>query len=86
MPRVKRLVKHGNSQALILDKSLMDVAGIEPNSLVAIDIKDNRLVIGPAEPATEEEHMAKVKASMAKGNRQHGRVFENLAHEPGTDE
>ena len=67
MPRVKRLVRHGNSQAVILDRSLMDVVGIEPNSMISIDVKDNKLLIGPAETSTDESRRSLIQESLDKG-------------------
>ncbi len=49
MPLRKRLQRHGNSTALVLDKSLLGVLGLDEGGEVSITIQGGALVIRPAE-------------------------------------
>ena len=44
---VKTLQKHGNSQALVIEKPLMEALGIEPDSPLQITVSGNSLVVTP---------------------------------------
>jgi antitoxin component of MazEF toxin-antitoxin module len=35
---IKRLIKHGNSRAIVIDKALLEAAGISENSLFQISV------------------------------------------------
>lgn len=59
MPIVKKLTKHGNSQALVLDKNTMDLVGIE--SWVSITTDGSKLIIEPAAPE-------QIRSREARGN------------------
>lgn len=67
---IKKLIRSGASYALILPQPLMQVCGIEPNSLVEVALsKDgNSLVVSPAENAdpTFAETKSKKKGLKAK--------------------
>lgn len=39
--QVKRLVQHGNSKALIIDKSILQAAGLDDNCLFQIVVDSN---------------------------------------------
>lgn len=78
MPIVKKLTKHGNSQALVLDKSTMDLVGIE--SWVSITTDGSKLIIEPAEPGQISDPSARVEAALEKGNRKYGRALKRLAN------
>ena len=44
---VKTLQKHGNSQALVIEKPLMEALGIELDSPLQITVSGNSLVVTP---------------------------------------
>ncbi len=54
---IKKLTKHGNSQALILDKSVLEALGLQPESLLQLTISGNRLTITPANVGVGPERM-----------------------------
>ncbi|MFN8657531.1 MAG: hypothetical protein U0105_14405 [Candidatus Obscuribacterales bacterium] len=37
---IKNLVKHGNSYALVIDQSLMQLLGIEPDTQLKLEIRE----------------------------------------------
>ena len=44
---VKRLRKVGNSSALILDRPIMELLGLEPNSEVQLTVRGQSLILTP---------------------------------------
>ena len=47
---IKQLRKVGNSHALILDKPILEILGLEENGQVQFTIQDGHLIIAPANP------------------------------------
>ena len=46
----KRLRKVGNSSALILDRALMELIGLEENGNVQLTVRNGSLIMTPARP------------------------------------
>ncbi len=44
---IKTLQKHGNSQALVIEKSILDALGIEPDTPLEIVVSGQSLIITP---------------------------------------
>ncbi len=57
MSVVKKLTKHGNSFCLILDKALVQLVGIESDTLVEISTEDGKELI--IKPINDEETIEK---------------------------
>lgn len=61
---IKRLIKHGNSRAIVIDKALLRAAGIAEDALFQISINPNGgLVIQSVEDNKKDivmEHFAKL--------------------------
>ncbi|MCC6151304.1 MAG: AbrB/MazE/SpoVT family DNA-binding domain-containing protein [Planctomycetes bacterium] len=73
---VKTLVKHGNSYALIIDKPIMDLLKITPETPLEITTDGNALVMSPeADPKRRE----KFEKALAEGNKRYGRMLKRLA-------
>ncbi|MBK8167834.1 MAG: AbrB/MazE/SpoVT family DNA-binding domain-containing protein [bacterium] len=47
---IKQLRKVGNSNALILDKPILELLGIEEDGQVQLTIQDGLLIVAPANP------------------------------------
>ena len=47
---IKQLRKVGNSNALILDKPILELLGLEENGQVQLTIQDGNLIVSPAKP------------------------------------
>ena len=47
---IKQLRKVGNSNALILDKPILELLGLEENGQVQLTIQDGNLIVSPARP------------------------------------
>ncbi|MCD6392136.1 MAG: AbrB/MazE/SpoVT family DNA-binding domain-containing protein [Planctomycetes bacterium] len=52
---VKKLTKHGNSYALIIDKPVMELLNITPESPLEISTDGKSLIIRPAATARQEK-------------------------------
>ena len=48
---IKQLRKVGNSQALILDKPILELLGIEDRGSVQLTVTNGSLVVTPVQPA-----------------------------------
>jgi antitoxin component of MazEF toxin-antitoxin module len=51
---IKQLRKVGNSNALILDKPILELLGIEEDGQVQLTIQDGVLIVAPASPRQVE--------------------------------
>lgn len=47
---IKQLRKVGNSNALILDRAILELVGLEENGKVELTVHDGSLIVTPAEP------------------------------------
>jgi len=47
---IKQLRKVGNSNALILDKPILELLGLEENGQVQLTIQDGNLIVTPTHP------------------------------------
>ena len=57
---IKRLRKVGNSNALILDKPILELLGLEEGGEVQLTIQDGNLIVSPARPQlVSPEEMSK---------------------------
>ncbi|MBN2210159.1 MAG: hypothetical protein JW709_02075 [Sedimentisphaerales bacterium] len=52
---IKQLSKVGNSSALLLDKALMELVGLEEGGPVQITVQDGVLMVQPVSPAPVDE-------------------------------
>ena len=57
---IKQLRKVGNSNALILDKPILELLGLEEDGQVLLTIQDGNLIVTPARPQlVSPEEMSK---------------------------
>ena len=70
----KKLTKVGNSYALILDKPLMDLAGISAQESVVVYSTGHGLVVAPAPAPVRDFEAAKARVFD-----RHGEVLKRLA-------
>jgi antitoxin component of MazEF toxin-antitoxin module len=47
---IKQLRKVGNSNALILDKPILELLGLEEDGQVQLTVQDGNLIVTPAQP------------------------------------
>jgi antitoxin component of MazEF toxin-antitoxin module len=73
---VKKLTRHGNSMALVIDKPILDLLRIEPDTPLDVTTDGKRLVI---EPARASARRRKFEQAMADVERKFGGAFKRLA-------
>ena len=74
---IKRLRKVGSRSALILDKTLLELLGLEEKGLVQLIISNGSLLITPVHPNAVSDE--KFKACLAKVMKRYRRVLQSLA-------
>jgi len=73
---VKTLQKHGNSQALVIEKALLDALGIGADTKLEVTISGQSLVITPVNVGIGPEAVAE---SLGKLRKRYGKMLKNLA-------
>jgi antitoxin component of MazEF toxin-antitoxin module len=73
---IKNLVKHGNSWALVIDRPILDLLKISPESPLEITTDGRSVIIAPA---GSSEHKDRVRAARKKINAKHSKAFKKLA-------
>ena len=73
---VKTLTRHGNSYALIIDKPILELLHIEPDTPIEIRTDGNVLVLAPRR---DPERQARFEEALEDTNRRFGRALKNLA-------
>lgn len=73
---IKKLTRHGNSLALVIDRSILDLLKIDNDTPVEVSTDGNVLIISPVR---DEARIAKFKEALVKTNRKYGRALKRLA-------
>ena len=73
---IKKLVSHGNSAALIIDRPIMDLLNVDMSTPLEITTDGRNLIISPVESTAREK---KIKAALEKVNKKHGKTLRKLA-------
>jgi antitoxin component of MazEF toxin-antitoxin module len=75
---VKKLIKHGNSLALVIDKPVLDLLKITEDTPLEIETLDGKsLQIKPLSGATESR--PSVKDALERTNKKFAKTLRNLA-------
>jgi antitoxin MazE len=73
---IKKLTRHGNSLALVLDKPILDLLGIDAETPLEVTTDGSRLRISPVQDAARRK---KFEEALAEGNKKYGRMLKRLA-------
>ncbi|MDO8358147.1 MAG: AbrB/MazE/SpoVT family DNA-binding domain-containing protein [Nitrospirota bacterium] len=73
---VKRLVKHGNSLALVIDRPLLDLLHIDAETFLDVQIDGKSLVVMPVQA---DDRKNKFLQALESANRKYGRALKKLA-------
>jgi antitoxin component of MazEF toxin-antitoxin module len=73
---IKKLVSHGNSAALIIDKPILEILHVNMDTPLEITTDGRSLVISPVRDLRREK---KFKSALAKVNKAHGATLGKLA-------
>lgn len=73
---VKTLTRHGNSYALVIEKPVMELLGIKPDTPIEITTDGKALVLAPVRDTARK---ARFEKALKETNRKFGRALRNLA-------
>ena len=73
---IKRLTKHGNSLALVIDRSVLDLLKIDRETPLEVCTDGQALIISPVRDVERRDRFQKALESV---NRKYGRALERLA-------
>ena len=73
---IKTLTKHGNSWALVIDKPVLELLNIEPETPLKIRTDGQTLIISPAGDSARKQ---KLRRALAETNRRYGKALKRLA-------
>ncbi|MDD3021742.1 MAG: hypothetical protein PHX61_12315, partial [Alphaproteobacteria bacterium] len=73
---LKKMIKNGNSMALVIERPLLEVLGANPNSFVKRTISGNKLIL---EFVNEGERTKLIDEAINTSLTDHATVFKKLA-------
>jgi antitoxin component of MazEF toxin-antitoxin module len=73
---VKKLTKHGNSLALVIERPILDLLNISAETALEVTTDGQRLIIAPA---AETARAARFQAAQRIAHERFGRAFQKLA-------
>ena len=73
---VKTLTRTGNSLALVLDRSILEAAGIDARTKLEVSTAGDVIVVSPVR---SKKRTARLRKILAELDRQHAGVFRRLA-------
>ena len=77
MSITKKLTKHGNSYALIIERPILELLGIDSDTLLQISTPDGTSII--ITPLINEDHDRKLQQAIEKAHKKYGRALKRLA-------
>jgi antitoxin component of MazEF toxin-antitoxin module len=73
---LKKLTKHGNSLALVIDKGVLELLNIDDTTPLEISTDGTLLMISPVR---DEKHKLQFEQALEKANSKYGRALKRLA-------
>lgn len=73
---VKKLTKHGNSLALVIDRAVLDLLNIDSDTPLDISTDGQVLIVAPVR---DEAHQKKFRQALEAANQKYGRTLRRLA-------
>lgn len=73
---ITKMIQHGNSAAIIIDKPIMELLDFDIDTLLEISTDGRNLIISPIK---DIGRMEKLKSSLSKINQKYWRTLEKLA-------
>lgn len=73
---IKKLVRHGDDWAVVIDQTLLESLNFNPEEPVELTVDGQSLILSPVTAASHKERVA---AARAKVNAQHKAAFKRLA-------
>ncbi len=73
---IKRLTKHGNSLALVIDRPVLDLLEIDSDTPLSVATDGKCLIVSPVRDA---KRMKAFRSALRETNRRYGRALKRLA-------
>jgi antitoxin component of MazEF toxin-antitoxin module len=73
---IKKLSKHGNSLALVIDRSILDLLDIDEKTSLDISTDGESLVVSPVR---DKKRRQKFEQALASSNERYGKALKRLA-------
>ena len=73
---IKKLAKHGNSLALVVDRAVLDLLDIDADTPLEISTDGQVLIVSPVRDAKRRKEFQK---ALDTANRKYGRALKRLA-------
>jgi antitoxin component of MazEF toxin-antitoxin module len=73
---LKKLTKHGNSLALVIDRPILELLRLDVDTTLDISTDGKRLIVAAAEPSPRRK---KFEAAQAEAHLRFGKAFRKLA-------
>jgi len=73
---VKKLTKHGNSLALVIDRPILDLLHIDPDTLLEVSTDGKQLIVAPAKASARRK---KFEGAQESAHKRYGKAFRKLA-------
>lgn len=73
---VKKLTKHGNSLALVIDRPILELLRIDQDTPLEVSTDGKKLTVGPAPASVRRK---KFDQAQSVAHRRYGRAFKRLA-------
>ena len=73
---VKRLTKHGNSLALVIDRGVLDILDIDAETPLSVTTDGKCLVVSPVR---DPKRQRQFRTALGEGNRKYSKMLKRLA-------
>lgn len=73
---IKKLTRHGNSLALVIDRPILELLKIDPDTPLDVSTDGKQLFISPAKPSTR---LKKFEEAQEWAHNKYGKAFQELA-------
>ena len=73
---VKKLTKHGNSMALVIDRPILELLHIDPDTPLEVSTDGKQLIVAPARPSARR---SKFEAAQETAHKRYAKAFRKLA-------
>ncbi len=77
MTITKKLTKHGNSYALVIERPILDLLGIDDTTLLQVSTPDGTSIV--ITPIKNKAELKRFSTSLKKINKKYGRALKRLA-------
>ena len=73
---IKKLSKHGNSLALVIDRSILELLGIDEKTALELSTDGEAIVVAPVR---DKKRKKRFEEALASTNKRYGRALKRLA-------